>query len=156
MARKAPPTAERRSLKRANSMNWDWDAVTEELCDWISDGKTRSKFAARKDTPDLSQIRKNIGMNEDRSARVNAAYRFRSEACADSIMDLRERMLDEHEDVDTAAARAVLTSLHREIENMTSIATRPAQAKTPINAASQADMASKIEAANERNERDGG
>lgn len=147
-APKKPPISDRRSLKLPNSNEWDWERVTDELCDWLIQGHARSTFAARSDTPGLTAILTNIGMNEERSARVRLAYRFRAEAAADDIIELRRDVLNKA--VAPREAQVALNSLHRELDTMTALSTKAPPAKPPSSAANTRSLGERIEQAKER------
>ncbi len=133
---------------RNKDKSWDWDAVTDALCVHIAGGGTREEFAKKKNTPSFQEIFNHIGLDEAKAARVQAAYRFRSEGAADEVRAIRERLANE--DIGTAEARTILSSLQTEINTMTSLTTRAPQAKAPEDPATRKGLAARIEEASER------
>ena len=118
---------------------WDWDKVTDDLCTHIAEGGTRASFAKAKGSPSMAEIFQNIGLNEERTAQVQAAYRFRAEAAADEVIDIRKRV--ETGQLDPAQARVLMSSLQKDIETMTGLATRAPQARQASQASDQSTKA---------------
>ena len=144
--------ADREPLMLPDGSGWDWDRVTSALIDHIVSGGSRRSFAdpKRQDTPNITAIMTNIGLDEDRSAKVHAAYRFRAESCADEIIEIRDRV--QSGELSPSEARVIIHSLQRDIEIMTNMATKPSQAKAPANAGQARSLKNAIERAVERGE----
>lgn len=130
---------------------WDWDKVTRDLCAHIAEGGTREGFAKKKSTPSMVDIFTHIGLDDERTARVQAAYRFRAESAADKVIDIREQV--ESGELEPNKARLILSSLQEDIKSMTGLATRAPQAKQS-DASTSKGLRERIEEAVERKHAD--
>lgn len=132
------PAQKRLEMRNESDTEWKWEVVADKMSEYIAMGGTRAKFAGQDFTPSISLIYQNIGLNDELNSRVTGAYRFRSEARIDDLMEARKEMLDPETTMTPAEFNNLQHGLLRELQLMTNMATTPNKAE-PIKVAKNAD-----------------